>query len=101
LDLAGLRLQCERLAGDDALVQRFSWQDGFDDHAFVTLMFKTNHPKRLWNLLHQQLYQASAVGRFMQASSIAICEGRHGWEDYLLLHHFDAGERCDDFSEGL
>jgi hypothetical protein len=99
LDLAGLRLQCERIATDNALVQRFSWQKRFEDGEYVNLIFETDYPKRLWKLLHQQLYQASAFGRFVQTSSIATCEGRHGWEDYLLLHHFDADERCDGFPE--
>jgi hypothetical protein len=62
-------------------------------------MFETDHPKLLWKLLHEQLYQASAFARFMQTASIVTCEGQHGWDDYLLLHHFDAGQRCDEFSD--
>jgi hypothetical protein len=44
LDLASLRLQCEQMAGDDALVQRFSWHNGFDDHAYVDLTFEQISP---------------------------------------------------------
>src|SRR3981081_3711429 len=85
LDLASLLTQCERLADDKALIRRFSSQKGFDGHAYVNLMFETDHPKLLWKLLHEQLYQTSAFARFMQTSSIATCEGQHGWGDYLLL----------------
>jgi hypothetical protein len=99
LDLADLRSQCERIAAESVLVRRFSWQEGLDDGEYVNLTFETDHPKRLWKVLHQQFYQASALGGFLQTSSIATCEGRHGWEDYLLLHHFDADERCDGLPE--
>ena len=29
------------------------------------------------------------AARSMAAASMAKCEGPHGWDDYLLLHHFD------------
>jgi hypothetical protein len=99
LDLAGLRSQCERTVTDNALIQRFSWHKRFSDCDYVNLIFETDQPKRLWELLQQQLYQTGTFGRFLQISSIATCEGRHGWEDYLLLHHFDADERRDGFPE--
>ena len=94
LDIADLRSQCGRLATETALVRRWSWQDGFDDHPYVNLTFETNHPNPLWQLLHQQLYHASAFGQLLQSASIATCEGRHGWDDYLLLHHFDPTAVC-------
>jgi hypothetical protein len=97
LDLASVLSECESLAADTAWVRRFSCEKGFDEHAYVNLMFETDYPKLLWKLLYEQLYQASAFGRSIQASSIATCEGRHGWDDYLLLHHFDLSQKCDGF----
>jgi len=97
LDLASILSACESLAAERAWVRRFSWEKGVDDHAYVNLMFETDFPKLLWKLLHEQLYQGNAFGRLMQTSSIATCEGRRGWDDYLLLHHYDAEQRCDDF----
>jgi hypothetical protein len=63
----------------------------------MNLMFETDYPKLLWQLLYEQLFHASAFGQLMQAASIATCEGLRGWDDYVLLHHFDAGVNCDDF----
>jgi hypothetical protein len=97
LDLAGLLSQCERLSTEKSWVRRFSSAKGFDEHAYVNLMFETEYPKLLWQLLYEQLYHASAFGQFMKSASIATCEGRRGWDDYLLLHHFDVGVNCDDF----
>ena len=98
LDLNSLRAQCERLANETGMVRRFSQRE-FDGGAYVNLMFQTDHAKLLWNLLHEQLYQTSAFGKLLGTSSIAVCEGRFGWDDYLLLHHFDASEKCDKFPE--
>lgn len=99
IELASLLSQCEHLAADRALVRRFSWEEGFDEHAYVNLMFETDRPKQLWMLLYAQLYQASTFGCSMQACSIAVCEGRHSWDDYLLLHHYGAGQKCDEVSD--
>lgn len=30
-------------------------------------------------------------------STIIVCEGSDGWDNYLLLHHFDNTEALDDF----
>ena len=29
-------------------------------------------------------------------SMIVVCEGEDGFDDYLLLHHFDKGEKLDE-----
>ena len=99
LDLSSLRAECERLAADEALVRQFSWSEGFDEHAYLNLTFETDRPGQLWGLLHQQLYQASRFGSFMQVASMAVCEGQHGWDDYLLLHHYDAELKRDEVSD--
>jgi hypothetical protein len=98
-DLAGVLSQCERLSTEQNWVKRLSPKHGFDEHAYVNLMFETDYPKLLWKLLYEELYRSSAVGQFMRAASIATCEGRHGWDDYLLRHHFDDGVNCDLFPE--
>ena len=99
LDLSSLRAECERLAADEALVRQFFWSEGFDEHAYLNLTFETDRPGQLWRLLHQQLYQASRFGSFMQVASMAVCEGQHGWDDYLLLHHYDAELKRDEVSD--
>ena len=96
LDLFNLRSECVRLAADKALVCRFSWAVGFDEYTYVNLTFETDRPRQLWVLLHEQLYQASSFGSFMQVSSMAMCEGQRGWDDYRLLHHYDTGLKRDE-----
>ena len=35
----------------------------------------------------------------LAAAAIIVCEGEHGWDDYLLLHHFDPAEPLDTMRE--
>jgi hypothetical protein len=96
LVFADLRSACERVANDKTLVDRFSWNEGFDGHSYVDLTFATERAEELWNVLRQQFYDKAEFAKSMQAGSIATCEGRRGWDDYLLLHHFDPAVKCDD-----
>jgi hypothetical protein len=99
LNLAAVRVICERIAGDDTLVQNFAVVDGTDGHDYVNLMFGTDQLEALWNLLQRHLYEHEEVGVAMQMSSMAMCEGTNGWDDYLLLRHFDPKCRVIDAPE--
>jgi len=98
-DVTDVRSFCEALANREALVRSFAFVDGTDEHYYANLMFETDHLHKLWSLLQRQLYQSHAFGEAMQQCSMAVCEGRHGWDDYLLLRHYDATVQCDRFPE--
>jgi hypothetical protein len=99
LDLPGVRAACESIAADRVLVRRFQITDGTDQHRYVNLMFATDDLRRLWRLLGQRLYHSAELGGPMRASSMAMCEGQHGWDDYLLLYHFDPAVPRDVFAD--
>jgi hypothetical protein len=99
LDLANVLSQFEHLSTNRSWIRRCSTERGRDDHAYVKLTFETDCPKLFWQLLCEQFYQTRALGQFMRAASIVTCEGRRGWDDYLLLHRFDAGVSYDHFPE--
>ena len=99
LDLANLLSQFERLSTERGWIRQKSVERGFDEHAYVNVTFETDYPKLFWQLLYERFYRASAFGQFLRAASIATCEGRFGWDDYLLLHHFDTGVSCERFPE--
>ncbi|MGJ5175102.1 hypothetical protein ACQR16_10990 [Bradyrhizobium oligotrophicum] len=97
LDIPALISECERLSVENRLISRFWHNDGFDQHAYLNLAFETGCPKFLWHLLSERLYGAGALGQLLSASSIVTCQGQSGWDDYLLLHHYDAEQRYDAF----
>lgn len=103
LDLARVCKICETLARDDKLlIKRFAFADrpaDDDDVRHVNLIFDTDSPETLWRLLKSWLYDSDTLGRPMQMSSMAMCEGEHGWRDYLLLYHYDPHETLCRFDD--
>jgi len=98
LDLPALLAACQRLASEQDVIKHFTWREGYDDHAYVNLAFNSEHPAQLWRLLTAHLFQSAAFACAMRACAIAVCEGSNGWDDYLLLHHFDSDQVCDQLS---
>lgn len=98
LDVAALRADCERIAHDKTLVTRFAYTDGTDGHYYINLMFESDRLEALWRQLHEQLYRSETYGAALRGCSMAMCEGEHGWDDYLLLCHFDPKVQCEGFS---
>jgi hypothetical protein len=105
LDLARVRAICEHLAFDNDLIKRFAFLDRPGEGSepwHVNLIFDTDRPADLWSVLKGRLYDCDGcdgLGRPMQMSSMAMCEGEHGWRDYLLLYHYDPRERLNRFDE--
>ncbi len=89
LDLAQVRALCAALARERDLVRRHAVLEGLDHVPYVNLMFETERPDLLWSLIEQRLYRDGAVGGALRASSMAMCQGTRGWDDYRLLHHYD------------
>lgn len=98
LDLSAVRHHCDLLAAKEPLVHRVDFVEGDDDGPYLNLMFETNKLQALWNLLQQQFYQDSTMGAHLARASIVTCEGDQGWDDYLLLHHYDRTLRLDKFT---
>src|SRR5689334_5475691 len=94
-DVAELLSECERLTNERDWIRRFRAEHGFDEHAYVNLWFETDYPKLLWRDLNAYLYGAGASGELMQTASIAMCEGRNGWDDHFVLYHYDADVTVD------
>jgi hypothetical protein len=98
-ELGSALSQCRRLSTQRSWIRHFSQTDGFDQHAYVNLIFEADDVRLLWKFLSEQLYDASGLGQFMRGTSIVTCQGSSGWDDYLLLHHFDPGVICNRLLE--
>lgn len=81
----------DALTGTELLLEIF---EGDDDGPYINLNLKVKHPMTFW--LEQKSRLMGCAGFNM--SSIVTCEGENGWVDYLLLHHFDPGVKCDEIS---
>ena len=62
-----------------------SVSEGEDSGHYVNIDFTPADAKVLWQKIHGCLSSEPELARI----AIVACEGRHGWDDYLLLYHYD------------
>src|SRR5690606_18501996 len=88
-DLAALRTECERLATrlNGALGVRF--EEGEDGGSYMNVAVGSHDPQDLWPHINAELYQSPIFGPALRARSMALRTGVDGWNDYVLLYHFD------------
>ncbi len=70
-----------------ALGVRF--EEGEDEGKYLNIVFGSYAPQELWPHIKAALYQSAVHGKVLQASSMALRTGADGWNDYVLLYHFD------------
>jgi hypothetical protein len=71
--------------------------EGKDDGPYVNVMFDTDNIPALWPILHTHLFQNRSIGQQINRAAIVTCEGHNGFDDYLLLHHYDSTLTLDEF----
>jgi hypothetical protein len=64
---------------------------GEDKGRYENIMFDVESPEVALSKIRDVL-DSPSVGPAARASCIVTCEGENGWDDYLLLHHFDPTE---------
>jgi hypothetical protein len=94
LNMSAVRSRCEALA-HNSLVHRFAQSEGVEDGRYVNLMFETIDIPALWALVRREIYSDTTIGDAMRLASMAMCHGEQGWDDYLLLHHYDPAQPLD------
>jgi hypothetical protein len=59
--------------------------NGMDNVRYINIDFTPVDAMVLWREIRGRLSAEPALARAV----IVACEGRNGWDDYLLLHHYD------------
>ncbi len=67
-------------------------EEGEDNGKYINLNIKTGTLKNTWDNIKDIIFKNPSI----KNSSIVVCEGNQGWDDYLLLHHFDKNEKIDE-----
>lgn len=65
---------------------------GKDGGRYVNINMPAADPRSIWSAIHRLLQEDEPLA----GAVIVVCQGEHGWDDYLLLHHFDAMEALDE-----
>jgi hypothetical protein len=76
------------------LVSDYQCESAKGKHSYISITFSTNDTAGLWSHI-RGVVKASPFAAAIVASTIVVCEGKDGWNDYLLLHHYDFAEPLD------
>ncbi len=63
--------------------------------AYLTITIGTDNLLAVWAWLQERIEGGEGVRLGLPNAVIVVCEGEHGWGDYLQLHHFRPDERRD------
>ena len=96
IDMAGILAEFEAIAGATELVKHHAFDSGDDKGAYFNFTFGTPDAKNLWQLIQSRLYNSGNFSNHMRQASMAMCSSEEGWDDYLLLYHFDPTVGLDD-----
>lgn len=66
-----------------------------DDGLYENITLVATDIARLWGVVNELFYSGSRYSRWLREVSIVTCHGDKGWDDYLLLYHFDSNEALD------
>lgn len=67
---------------------------GNDGEPFLNVNINTSDIAALWASMSSRIVSNPSLA----SAAIVCCEGDIGWDDYLLLHHFDGNEILDTLS---
>ncbi|MFA6063385.1 MAG: hypothetical protein WC736_12405 [Gallionella sp.] len=86
----------EAIANISALVKHHAFDSGHDNGEYFNFTFGTPNAGDLWMMIQSNLYGRDNVGGHMRKASMAMCSSEEGWDEYLLLYHFDPTVAVDD-----
>ena len=76
-------------------IRQFSFDRGSVRGPYINYCFKSRSPARVWKALNTRAFSNGRVGVLVRRSSIVTCQGSRGWDNYLLLHHYDGKVALD------
>jgi hypothetical protein len=72
------------------------WIDQSAARSYKNINAVVEKPYAFWSSLKSLMKKSSRTPKKM----VVTCEGDRGWDDYLLLHHFDKAQKLDDVIQG-
>src|SRR5690349_15926796 len=88
-----------RIASTVPEVRRISFERGADHRGYINYCFSTRGvPASVWRAVDTRGLKHPRIGKRLRRASIVTCTGSRGWDNYLLLHHFEGGVQLDRLS---
>jgi hypothetical protein len=66
--------------------------------AGCNISFESSKPKKFWSKITTFIQDDRGDFEWLLAHWIVVLQGKKGWDDYLLLAHFDPSVQTDDDS---
>ncbi|MGB2500733.1 MAG: hypothetical protein ACPIA2_13610 [Mariniblastus sp.] len=82
---------CAKIA--DAWDEDVEIQTGNDNGKYVNLLVESNDSQSTWERIKWPFIESKIPGGEFANAIILTATGDHGWDDYLLLHHYDSNEK--------
>ena len=76
------------------LVEHHAFDGGDDNGVYFNYTFRTQRARDLWHVVRTKINNRE-FGVHMGRASIAVISSEAGWDEYLLLHHFDPQVKTD------
>jgi hypothetical protein len=95
LNVESLKVRLAAVGAPERLVSKVNITTGHDNGRYVIATYSTEDVNALWSLVRSELISPSALDLSLTECAIVVCTGQHDWDDYLLLHHFDATQALD------
>jgi len=70
-------------------------REGDEGGRYINVIYATEDLPGLWSLIRKEALEHAGVGSNLRKATIITCQGDAGWDNYLLLHHFNEAEQLD------
>lgn len=91
-----LAVAFEEIAKQTSMVKHHDFNSGEEQVSYFNFTFGTERAAELWQLIQSSIYENAEFAPHMRRASMAMCSSEEGWDDYLLLFHFDLAVEIDD-----
>ena len=84
---------------DSRWPEEISIEWGDDNGRYVNLLVDSVEPQATWDRAKGPMLGPKLPGAEFRRAMIVTATGTSGWDDYLLLHHYDGDEQIDILPE--
>ena len=88
MDLPTLREAAERLAKSVPGLHGVSFTEGEDKGSYINIVFSVESTAIAWEHIRTNLLDSTQFGATLRNSCLVVGTGEHGWNDYVLFHHY-------------
>jgi hypothetical protein len=95
VDTAAAKRRLSAVGQPEQVVTKVNVVEGEEDGGYINVTYSSDDLQALWSLVRSELAGNGTHVPSLMGCTIVVCTGQFGWDDYLLLHHFDPSQPLD------